>query len=135
MPTPIEQLSDWLAASSVDRTSPAGDTIPVGPYGELQTIGLDDALPDVPAGCLALLVMAKGYQATYTAPEDQPALADRAAHVLWLSTASREGFPACQVVQIADGQTMRQAAVAAGVDPEDEERLIVGMLDTTAARN
>lgn len=134
MPTPIEQLSDWLAASSVDRTSPAGDTIPVGPYGEVQTVGIDDALPDVPAGCLALLVAAEGYQATFAAPEGQPALADRAAHVLWLSTASREGFPACHIVQIADGQTMRQATAAAGI-ADDEERLIVGMLDPAAARN
>ena len=124
--TQIAILSAWLAASSVDRTSPAGDTIPVGPFGELQTIGLDDALPDVPEGCLVLFVTVDGYQATLAAPDGQPALADRAANAEWLSTAQRDDFPACHVVQIADGQTMRQARVAAGI-AEDIEVLTVGI--------
>jgi hypothetical protein len=36
------------------------------------------------------------------------------------------GFPTCQVVWEAQGQTLRQAAVSAGIDP-DADRLTVGI--------
>ena len=55
---------------------------------------------------------------------------ERAAHIVWLSGAALHdplrGFPGCQVVRVADGQTLRQAAAARGVDP-DADRLIVGI--------
>ena len=36
------------------------------------------------------------------------------------------GFPVCYVVRVADGQALRQAAVAADIAP-DVDRLIVGI--------
>ena len=68
--------------------------------------------------------------APLVASEAQPLLSDRAAHIVWLSGAAihdpLRGFPACHVVRVAQGQTLRQAAVSAGVDP-DADRLIVGI--------
>jgi len=73
-----------------------------------------------------LLVAHDAPAANFSAIDGQAKLDERAAHVVWLSTAQRDGFPACQVVRVAQGQTLRQAAVAAGVDP-DADRLVVGI--------
>ncbi|OCX66151.1 hypothetical protein BFP70_08610 [Thioclava sp. SK-1] len=96
--------------------------------------GLDDLPPDlssaVAAGCLPLLVAHDVPAAPLVPPQAQAKLDERAAHIVWLSGAALSdplrGFPACRVVRIAQGQTMRQAAVSAGVDP-DADRLIVGI--------
>tara|TARA_R110000751_G_scaffold90577_3_gene177638 strand:- start:1848 stop:2126 length:279 start_codon:yes stop_codon:yes gene_type:complete len=80
--------------------------------------------------CLPLLVAHDVPAAAFTAIEGQAKLDERAQHVTWLSGAAisdpLRGFPACHVVRVVDGQTLRQAAVAAGVDP-DADRLIVGI--------
>ena len=98
------------------------------------TVALDDPAPDLSAaialGCLPLLVAHNVPAATFTAIDRQAKLDERAAHVIWLSGGAihdpLRGFPACRVVRVAQGQTLREAAVAAGVDP-DADRLIVGM--------
>lgn len=112
------QIAAWLAASSQDRTSPKGDRIPVGPFGELVSVGLDDVPPEAPAGCLALFTLVSGYVPTWAAPEGQERLADRAQHVAWLAGAGRPDFPAVAVLRVAAGATMRQACTAAGIDPD-----------------
>lgn len=138
MPTLAEiqfvELTAWLAASSQDSRSTMGDTIKRSPYSEFVTVTLDDVLPDLSAaialGCLPLLVAHDAPAAAFAEPEGQPLLSDRAGHVEWLSGAAKtdplRGFPACQVVRFAEGQTLRQAAVSAGFDP-DADRLIVGV--------
>ena len=115
--TAAAQIAAWLAASSRDRKSPKGDRIPVGPFGELVTVGLDDVPPEAPAGCLALFTLASGYVPTWAVPEGQQRLADRAQHVAWLAGAGRPDFPAVTVLRVAAGATMRQACTAAGIDP------------------
>ena len=81
-------------------------------------------------GCLPLLVAHDVPAVTFAAIEGQAKLDERAAHVVWLSGAAlhdaMRGFPACLVVRVAQGQTLRKAAVAAGVDPV-ANRLIVGV--------
>ena len=133
--TQLKELTAWLVASSQDERTPLGnDFIRHDDYGQLVTVALDDPAPDLSAanalGCLPLLVAHDVPAATFTAIERQAKLDERAAHVVWLSGAAihdpMRGFPACHVVRIADGQTLRQAAVAAGVDP-DADRLIVGI--------
>ena len=132
--TQLKELSAWLAASSQDERSPVGDTIIHDDYGQLVTVSLDDPAPDLSSaialGCLPLLVAHDVPAATFTAIEGQAKLDERAQHVTWLSGAAihdpMRGFPACQVVRVADGQTLRQAAVAAGVGP-DADRLVVGI--------
>lgn len=132
--TQLAELKSWLAASSADERSPMGDTIIHGPYAQLVACGLDDVPPDTTAaiasGALPLFVAHGVPAAPLVAPEAQPLLSDRAAHVVWLSEAAihdpMRGFPACHVVRVAEGQTLRQAAVAAGLDPE-ADRLIVGI--------
>jgi hypothetical protein len=131
----LKELSAWLAASSQDEpTSLGNDFIRHDAYGKLVTVALDDPAPDLSAaialGCLPLLVAHNVPAATFTAIDRQAKLDERAAHVIWLSGAAihdpLRGFPACRVVRVAQGQTLREAAVAAGVDP-DADRLIVGM--------
>jgi len=116
--TAAAQIAAWLAASSQDRTSPKGDRIPVGPFGELVSVGLDDVPPEAPAGCLALFTLVSGYAPTWAAPEGQERLADRAQHVAWLAGAGRPDFPPVAVLRVAAGATMRQACTAAGIDPD-----------------
>ncbi|MDT8856543.1 hypothetical protein RNZ50_16250 [Paracoccaceae bacterium Fryx2] len=130
----MAELSEWLAASSRDGRSPFGDTIPRSPFGQLVGITLDDLPPDLTAaialGCLPLLVASDVPEPTFAASEGQPRLGERAAHVEWLSGAAQadplRGFPACAVVRVAQGQTLRQAALAGGFDP-DADRLLVGI--------
>ncbi len=130
----LNDLSAWLAASSTNGRSPLGDTILRGPYGEPVTVALDDPAPDLSAaissGCLPLLVAHDTPAAAFAAPEGQPRLDKRAAHVVWLAGAAESdplrGFPACWVVRVAEGETLRQAAVSAGADP-DTDGLIVGI--------
>jgi hypothetical protein len=132
--TQFAELKLWLVASSADERSLMGDTIIHGPYAQLVACGLDDVAPDTTAaiasGALPLFVAHDAPAAPLVAPEAQPLLSDRAAHVVWLAGAAihdpMRGFPACQVVRVADGQTLRQAAVARGVDP-DADRLLVGI--------
>lgn len=138
MPTLAEaqftELTAWLAASSQDSRSPMGDTIKRSPYSEFVTVTLDGVLPDLSAaialGCLPLLVAHDAPAAAFAAPEGQQLLSDRAAHLAWLAGAARHdplrGFPACSVIRVAEGQTLRQAAVAAGVAP-DADALLVGI--------
>lgn len=103
-------------------------------YGQLVTVALDEPAPDLSAaialGCLPLLVANDVPAATFTEIEGQAKLNERAQHVTWLSGAAlhdpMRGFPACHVVRVAEGQTLRQAAIAAGVDP-DTDRLIVSI--------
>lgn len=129
----MKELSAWLAASSADEKSARGYKIVYGPYGQLVACGLDDVPLDlseaVAAGCLPLLVAHDVPAAPLVAPQAQAKLDERAAHIVWLSGAAisdpLRGFPACQVVRVAQGQTLRQAAVSAGADP-DADRLIVG---------
>ena len=138
----LHSLQEWLDRSSADDVSPLGDLVARGPYAQLVRIGMDDVLPDRSAelaqGCLPLLVVVTGdevYQVpqetVLVPPQGQPRLADRAAQIEWLAASARSDgrrgdFPACYVVRIAEGQTMRQARTAAGI-AEDEERLIVGI--------
>ncbi|MGR3793696.1 hypothetical protein [Vannielia sp. SX4] len=132
--TQLKDLSAWLAASSKNGRSPLGDTIFRGSFGELATVALDDPAPDLSAaiasGCLPLLVAHDAPAAAFAAPEGQPRLDERAAHIGWLAGAAESdplrGFPACWVVRVAEGETLRQAAVSAGADP-DADRLIVGI--------
>lgn len=98
------------------------------------TVALDDPAPDlseaVALGCLPLLVPHDVPPATFAAIEGQAKLDERAAHVVWLSGAAihdpMRGFPACHVVRVAEGQSLRLACAAAGVDPGGP-RLIVGI--------
>lgn len=133
--TQLKELTAWLVASSQDERTPLGkDFIRHDDYGQLVTVALDDPAPDLSAaialGCLPLLVAQDVPAATFTAIEGQAKLDERAAHIVWLSGAAihdpLRGFPACHVVRVADGQTLRQAAVSAGADP-DADRLIVGI--------
>lgn len=75
---------------------------------------------------LPLLVAHDVLEAEFEPSQGQPIVTDRAAQLAWLSTAQRDGFPACRVVSVAQGQTLRQAAVAGGIDP-NADRLIVGI--------
>ncbi len=129
--TQLKELSAWIAASSKNSRSPMGDTIIRTPYAEFATVALDDPAPDLSAavesGCLPLLVTHDVLEAEFEPSQGQPILTDRAAQLAWLSTAQRDGFPACRVVSVAQGNTLRQAAVAGGIDP-DADRLIVGIL-------
>lgn len=133
--TQLKELSAWLAASSQDEKSPMGDTIIYGLYGQLVTVALDDPAPDLSAaialGCLPLLVAHDVPAAPLVAPEAQPLLSDRAAHIVWLSGAAihdaMRGFPACAVVRLQPGQTMREAAVASGAYFDNPEALLVGI--------
>ena len=96
------------------------------PLGQLVGIALDDLPPDMTEaaalGCLPLLVAFYLTAATFAATAAQPKLGERAAHVLSLSGAALSdplrGFPACAVVGVPQGQTIRQAANAGGVDPQ-----------------
>lgn len=132
--TQLKEFTAWLAASSQDEKTPFGDTIIHDEYGQLVSVALDDPAPDLSAaialGVLPLLVAHDVPAATFAAIEGQAKLDERAAHIVWLSGAAlhdpMRGFPACHVVRVADGQTLRQAAVAAAVDP-DADRLIVGI--------
>ena len=112
------QIAAWLTASSQNNRSPKGDLILRGPFGELVTVGLDEALPEAPAGCLPLFTLASGYVPTWAAPEGQQRLADRAGHIAFLAGAGRPDFPAVAVLRVATGATMRQACTAAGTDPD-----------------
>ncbi|MDO6732477.1 hypothetical protein Q4577_20825 [Marinovum sp. 2_MG-2023] len=131
----LQELSAWLSASSQDSRSPMGDTIKRSPYSEFVTVTLDDVLPDLSAaialGCLPLLVDHDAPVAAFATPEGQPLLSDRAAHIEWLAGAAKtdpmRGFPACQVVRVAEGQTLRQAAVSAGVYFDNPDALLVGI--------
>lgn len=84
---------------------------------------MDDPAPDLSAavvlGCLPLPVAHDAPAAAFAAPEGQPRL-DDAAHVEWLSGATisdpLRGFPACHVVRVAHGQSMRQAHGPRGND-------------------
>lgn len=95
---------------------------------------MDDPAADLSAavvlGCLPLPVAHEAPAAAFAAPEGQPRL-DDAAHVEWLSGAAisdpLRGFPACHVVRVAHGQSMRQAAVAAGAYFDNPEALLVGI--------
>ncbi|MGO4908871.1 hypothetical protein ACEN2J_11140 [Pseudorhodobacter sp. W20_MBD10_FR17] len=132
--TQLAELSAWLVASSQDEKSPMGDTIIHDAYGQLVTVALDDPAPDLSAalalGCLPLLMAHDVPAATFTAIEGQAKLDERAAHIVWVAGAAihdpLRGFPACHVVRVAEGQTLRQAAVARGIDP-DADRLLVGI--------
>lgn len=128
--TQLKELSAWIAASSKKSRSPMGDTIIRTPYAEFVTVALDDPAPDlsdaVALGCLPLLVANDVFEAEFEPSQGQPIVTDRAAQLAWLSTAQRDGFPACRVFSVADGQTLRQAAVEGGIDP-DADRLIVGI--------
>jgi hypothetical protein len=133
--TQLKELTAWLVASSQDEKAPLGnDFIRHDDYGQLVTVALDAPAPDLSAaialGCLPLLVAHDVPAATFTAIEGQAKLDERAQHVTWLSGAAisdpLRGFPACHVVRVAEGQTLRQAAVARGIDP-DADRLIVGI--------
>jgi len=135
--TQLKELTAWLVASSQDERTPLGnDFIRHDAYGQLVSVALDDPAPDLSAaialGCLPLLVAYDVPAATFAAIEGQAKSDERAQHVTWLSGAAihdpLRGFPACHVVRVADGQTLRQAAVAAGADP-DADRLIVGILE------
>ncbi|WP_288960478.1 hypothetical protein [Sulfitobacter pontiacus] len=135
--TQLKELTAWLVASSQDERTPLGnDFIRHDAYGQLVSVALDDPAPDLSAaialGCLPLLVAYDVPAATFAAIEGQAKPDERAQHVTWLSGAAihdpLRGFPACHVVRVADGQTLRQAAVAAGADP-DADRLIVGILE------
>lgn len=129
----IEELTAWLAASSRNGVSPCGDPIKRGPFGEIVGIGLDDPAPDLTAeialGCLPLLTPADAPEPTFTEPQGQPVLMDRAQQVAWRAGAAKhrpEGFPALAVVALEGGQTMREACAAAGVDP-DADRAVIGL--------
>ncbi|WP_157046621.1 hypothetical protein [Roseovarius sp. 217] len=133
--TQLKELSAWIVASSQDEKSPLGnDFIRHDDYAQLVTVALDDPAPDLSAaialGCLPLLTTHEAPAATFAAIEGQANLDERAAHVVWLSGAAihdpLRGFPACHVVRVTEGQSLRQAAVAAGIDP-DADRLIVGI--------
>ena len=129
----LKELSAWIVASSQDEKAPLGnDFIRHDDYAQLMTVALDDPAPDLSAaialGCLPLLVAHDVPAATFAAIGGQAKLDERAAHVVWLSGAAihdpLRGFPACAVVRVAQGKTLRQAAVVAGIDP-DADRLIV----------
>lgn len=129
----IEEPTAWLAASSRNGVSPCGDPIKRGPFGELVSVGRDDAAPDladaVALGCLPLLTPADAPEPAFTEPQGQPVLMDRAAHVIWKAGAAKhrpEGFPAVAVVGLDAGQTLREACAAAGVDP-DALRAVIGL--------
>ena len=133
--TQLKELTAWLVASSQYERTPLGnDFIRHDAYGQLVTVALDNPAPDLSAaialGVLPLLVAHDVPAVTFTAIEGQAKLDERAAHVVWLSGAATSdplrGFPACHVVRVADGQTLRQAAVARGIDA-DADRLIVGI--------
>ena len=132
--TQLAELTAWLAASSRNSKSPMGDLIISTAYGQLVACGLDDFPPDmaeaVALGCLPLLVPHDVPAAAFAATQGQAKLNERAAHIEWVAgaalTDALRGFPAVAVVRVAQGQTMRQAAVAAGVDP-DAAPLLVGI--------
>ncbi|MBB3996070.1 hypothetical protein GGR95_003736 [Sulfitobacter undariae] len=133
--TQLKELSAWIVASSQDEKAPLGnDFIRHDDYAQLVTVALDDPAPDlstaIALGCLPLLVAHDALAATFAGIEGQAKLDERAAHVVWLSGAAihdpMRGFPACHVVRVAESKTLRQAAVAAGLDP-DADRLLVGI--------
>ena len=127
------ELTAWLDLSSTDDTSPMGWPVARGPYAQPVGITLDDMPPDLAAavalGCLPLLVPADLPAEPPKPPQGQPVTLDRALHVIWKAGAAKhrpEGFPACAVVAVEAGQTLRQACAAAGIYP-DADRLVIGL--------
>jgi hypothetical protein len=132
--TQLAAVAAWLAASSRNRKSPFGDLIISTAYGQLVACGLDDVPPDLSSplalGCLPLMVPYSVPAAAFAATQGQARLSERAQHIEWVAGAALtdplRGFPAVAVVRVAQGQTLRQAAVSAGFDP-DADRLLVGI--------
>lgn len=131
----IAALGHWLGLSSQPYAAPLGGFVARGPYAQLFRLNLDAAAPaDMPThiarGCLPLFSPAAPVGTRFDYPNDQPAAASRAAHMLWkavqASAAPDLGFPQGLrfVGLLTASQTLRQACTAAGIDPLADRGLI-----------
>ena len=130
----IAALGHWLGLSSQPYTAPLGGFVVRGPYAQLFRLDLDAAAPvDMPThiarGCLPLFSPSAPVGVRYDYPNDQPAPASRAAHMLWkavqAAVAPELGFPGIAFVALATApQTLRQAYTAAGIDPLADRGLV-----------
>lgn len=131
----IAALGHWLGLSSQPYAAPLGGFVARGPYAQLFRLNLDAAAPaDMPThiarGCLPLFSPAAPVGTRFDYPNDQPAAASRAAHMLWkavqASAAPELGFPPGIgfVGLVTASQTLRQACTAAGIDPLADRGLI-----------
>ncbi len=128
-------LGHWLGLSSQPYAAPLGGFVVRGPYAQLFRLNLDAAAPaDMPThiarGCLPLFSPSAPVGTRFDYPNDQPAAANRAAHVLWkavqANAAPELGFPPgiAFVALLTASQTLRQACVAAAIDPLADRGLI-----------
>lgn len=123
----IAALGSWLALSSQPYAAPLGGFVVRGPYALLFRLDLDTAAPadtatHIARGCLPLFSRTAPVGTRFDYPNDQPAPANRAAHMLWkavqANAAPELGFPPgiAFVALAAASQTLRQACTAAGID-------------------
>lgn len=133
----IAALGHWLGLSSQPYAAPLGGFVARGPYAQLFRLDLDAAAPaDMPThvarGCLPLFSPAAPADTRFDYPNDQPAAANRAAHMLWkavqANVAPDLGFPTgvAFVGLLTASQTLRQACMAAGIDPL-ADLLLIGL--------
>lgn len=130
----IAALVDWLDKSSQPYTAPLGGLVYRGSFAQVFRRSLDDASPadmatHVTRECLPLFSPV-GTAIRFDYPKDQPPVASRALHAIWKAQqASIEpglGFPpGIAIVGLTTAaQTLREAAVAAGIDPLADRGII-----------
>lgn len=131
----IAALGSWLALSSQPYAAPLGGFVARGPYAQLFWLDLDAAAPantatHIARGCLPLFSPAAPVGTRFDYPNDQPAPANRAAHMLWkavqANAAPELGFPSgiAFVGLLTASQTLRQACTVAGIDPLADRGLV-----------
>lgn len=131
----IAALGSWLVLSSQPYAAPLGGFVARGQFAQLFALSLDAVAPaDMPThiarGCLPLFSPAAPAGTRFDYPNDQPAPASRATHMLWkavqASAAPDLGFPPgiAIVGLLTASQTLRQACSVAGIDALADRGLI-----------
>ncbi len=131
----IAALGSWLALSSQPYAAPLDGFVARGPYAQLFRLDLDapspaDTVAHIARGCLPLFSPSAPVGTRFDYPNDQPAPANRAGHMLWKATQAGIdpglGFPPgiAFVALATASQMLRQACTAAGIDPLADRGLI-----------
>mgnify|MGYP006883219452 FL=1 len=122
--TQIAEIAAWLTASSRECKTPLGDTVKPGPYATIIPVGINaTGHPDYASlaaqGVLPLLTpQGSPVAVDLTPPSSQPAMIERALHVLWKIEGGH--LPNVAVVGLSSADESIQAALdAAGLSGLD----------------
>lgn len=111
----IAEIAAWLAASSREWKTPLGDTVNPGPYATIIPVGINaTGHPDYASlaaeGVLPLLTPhASPVAVDLTPPNSQPAMIERALHLLWKIEGGH--LPLVAVVGLSSQGTSIQSAL------------------------